>query len=449
MAPNGVGKAGSLYESILASSNADTKWFTIGDTTSRVARVLVTYYVLMFTHPISFFIFLTRYNMLWEKGGGLGLWFGFFSTVLTYPIYPLTFLITLLAKRWFMEEPAYATTVFFQPPKGTFSAILWEYYKGLSPPMAQFMMNRGDKTAIAHSWYDAITDKHFWRSILEGSGAAVPRELGRWKDLGNGEWGVEWFYPLKGEDIVIKLRDESNGIGDAFLYNGTGEGEIADQEAMERYMRETKGEQQGCGTNDDSGLVYNNKEALILEWVRPSTAKDAAGEQECHSLDIMTVEMSPGNIEVVTCLYWGDCSDGKTTHSTQGGYVCDVENDKIGATCDWYAPYFANMPINESYTTGHDLPGIAECCELVIKAHKYAMQQQPWLKMIGWDAIVSRTGPIFFEGNYAQMRLPRRVFLSWDATFKMIGLFVFNGIPWELVAAIGIALPYYFTGSLI
>jgi hypothetical protein len=42
---------------------------------------------------------------------------------------------------------------------------------------------------------------------------------------------------------------------------------------------------------------------------------------------------------------------------------------------------------------GHDLPGIAECCELVIKAHKYAMQQQPWLKMIGWDAIVSRTGP--------------------------------------------------------
>jgi hypothetical protein len=41
---------------------------------------------------------------------------------------------------------------------------------------------------------------------------------------------------------------------------------------------------------------------------------------------------------------------------------------------------------------GHDLPGIAECCELVIKAHKYAMQQQPWLKMIGWDAIVSRTG---------------------------------------------------------
>jgi hypothetical protein len=48
--------------------------------------------------------------------------------------------------------------------------------------------------------------------------------------------------------------------------------------------------------------------------------------------------------------------------------------------------------------SGHNLPGIAECCELMIKAHKHAMLQQPWLKMIGWDAIVSRTGrsPVLF-----------------------------------------------------
>jgi hypothetical protein len=66
----------------------------------------------------------------------------------------------------------------------------------------------------------------------------------------------------------------------------------------------------------------------------------------------MTVEISPGNIEVVTCLYWGDCADGKTTHTTRGGYVCDIRNDQIGATCDWYAPYFADMPIKEGFTTG-------------------------------------------------------------------------------------------------
>ena len=44
------------------------------------------------------------------------------------------------------------------------------------------------------------------------------------------------------------------------------------------------------------------------------------------------------------------------------------------------------------------------------------MTAQPWLRMIGWDCIMARgeDAPVFFEGNYAQMRLPRRVFLSWE-----------------------------------
>ena len=168
--------------------------------------------------------------------------------------------------------------------------------------MAQFLVNRGDPDAIAHSWFDHQTDKHFWRRHLEQVGAPIPRELGRWKLLDTGEWGVEWYHPLKGEDIVIKLKDESNGIGDAFLLNGSGEGEIKDQQAMEDYLKYTKGEQVGCGDKDDSGLVYNNKEALILEWIRPSQAGDAPGLQEVHTLDIMTVAMPDGGIDVWTVL---------------------------------------------------------------------------------------------------------------------------------------------------
>jgi hypothetical protein len=122
-----------------------------------------------------------------------------------YPVYPLTALITIIIKGLIISKPAYEDgNVFFMAPKGAVTGILWDFYKALSPPMAQFMMNRGDTTAIAHSWFDEITDKYFWRSVLEGSGAAVPRELGRWKDLGEGTWGIEWFFPLKGEDIVIK-----------------------------------------------------------------------------------------------------------------------------------------------------------------------------------------------------------------------------------------------------
>ena len=50
------------------------------------------------------------------------------------------------------------------------------------------------------------------------------------------------------------------------------------------------------------------------------------------------------------------------------------------------------------------------------------MAEQPWLKQVGWDAILAKGegGPVFFEGNYAQMRLPRRVFLSWENLYSFI-----------------------------
>ena len=155
----------------------------------------------------------------------MGKWVGLLTTVCFYPIYPLVALIVLIVKRTFFAPPAYEDdNVFFKPPADPLSALLWEFYKALSPPMAQFMINRGDTTAIAHSWFDHITHKHFWRRILEDVGAQVPRELGCWKclDKETNTWGVEWFHKLVDQDIVVKLKDESNGIGDAFLYNGSG-----------------------------------------------------------------------------------------------------------------------------------------------------------------------------------------------------------------------------------
>ena len=49
--------------------------------------------------------------------------------------------------------------VFFDPPKSALGATVWNWYKALSPPVAQFLFNRGDSTAIAHSWWDHITHK--------------------------------------------------------------------------------------------------------------------------------------------------------------------------------------------------------------------------------------------------------------------------------------------------
>ena len=44
-------------------------------------------------------------------------------------------------------------------------------------------------------------------------------------------YGVEWMGTLGKEDVVIKVLDESNGIGDAFLLNGDGPGMIDGAEA--------------------------------------------------------------------------------------------------------------------------------------------------------------------------------------------------------------------------
>ena len=248
----------------------------------------------------------------------------------------------------------------------------------------------------------------------------MPRELGRWEETaaGSGVWGITWTVPLGKADVVIKVLDESNGCGDAFLlhYDGAGgglvgggsaggcDGTVTSEAAVEAYMA--------------SQQCYKGTTALVLEWIRP-----AAG-QEVHTLDILTVAQPDGEIELVTLLYWGDCANGRTSHSTRAGYVVDALSEEIVSTCKWYAPGFAGMrPLmrpapglkpGRSFGIGHKLPGVAEACQLMVEAHRSAMLEQPWLKMIGWDAMISHGGPpVFFEGNYAQMRTPRRVFLTW------------------------------------
>ena len=85
-----------------------------------------------------------------------------------------------MAKQALLPPRAYeANNVFFDPPKGAAAAAVWSWYKALSPPVAQFMFNRGDTDAIAHSWWDHVTHKDFWRAHLRRVGALLPEELAR------------------------------------------------------------------------------------------------------------------------------------------------------------------------------------------------------------------------------------------------------------------------------
>ena len=344
----GVGVPSSLYERTLRLSEEEGERFTLLDVAQRVARCVVAFYWMLLFYPISFFWFLLRYNMLWE--GNL---VGVLLTVWFYPVLPLGMLLLVVGKKVIGMDGGYVPAnpnIFFTPPKSPLAALLWDYYKALSPPFAQFLLNRGDSTAIAHSWWDHETHKDFWRAHLERVGARVPRALGRWCELEAGRWGVQWSYELKTEDIVIKVKDESNGVGDAFLLQGDGPGMVSGKDSVEAFFRDNE---------------YEGKEALVLEWIRPAEG------QEVHSFDIVTLAKPDGEIELLTVIYWGDCSEATTTHTTRAGYCVDAAKEELTATCKWYAPGFSPMvPVRKQYAIGHKVPGIAKACQLSIGARR-------------------------------------------------------------------------------
>jgi len=53
--------------------------------------------------------------------------------------------------------------------------------------------------------------------------------------------------------------------------------------------------------------------------------------------------------------------------------------------------------------------------------------KEPWLRAVGWDFMVTSqsamvegrisTKNVFFEGNFAHQRFPRRVFLTWNSLY--------------------------------
>ena len=98
-----------------------------------------------------------------------------------------------------------------------------------------------------------------------------------------------------------------------------------------------------------------------------------------------------------------------SSHSTRAGYVCDYQTEKIIAPAKWYSSYFADM---STPRLGEHLPGLREAVDRACAAHERV--EYKWLKVCGWDCMLTdRRGPVFFEGNYACARLPRRLVLDW------------------------------------
>jgi hypothetical protein len=159
------------------------------------------------------------------------------------------------------------------------------------------------------------------------------------------------------------------------------------------------------------GDEYEGKEALVLELVRP---KKSLG---VHSIDILTVRTTDGDAKVISVILWTDCTTS-SSHSTRAGYVVDVESETLIGPAGWYAVAFTKM---NTPLLGTKFPGVKKACELCVQAHRDIKYN--WLTAVGWDLMVMENDElVFFEGNFAGCRTPRRIFL----TFSNMAEFIYN-----------------------
>ena len=401
---NATAKNNQLYTLCTEISPPVGGWFSLIDCFGRAIRSVVAFYYLMITHPISFLIFTCRYNHLWYGG-----WAGVVLTLCLYPIWPVAVFVMrvlLKVKNYFFFKPSFDNgNVFFIAPDNPIGSIMWDFYKEFSVYTSLYIMCGNDQTAINHSWYDHITQKKFWRDNLSSCGAHVPQKLADWNGVCS--WCTDGASTEVVGDVVIKLPDSYLGIGDLFLEVGV-DGFNGTRIEIENILKEK--------------YSVGQDGTFILEWVRPAKG------HEVHSLDILTVAGHNG-VELASCLYWGKCADGKSTHSSKAGYVCDVLNEKILAPASWYSAYFEKEMGGETaadnvpHGCGTNLPGLRAICANAVRTHEQVLEEQPWLKMCGWDVLIAKNGPTFFEGNFAAHRIPRRVFLTCSNMFYFLSTY--------------------------
>ena len=160
-------------------------------------------------------------------------------------------------------------------------------------------------------------------------------------------------------------------------------------------------------------------ETIVMEYVMPDPFYGV------HSFDILTILKPNGDIGVVSCVIWADCT-GETSHSTQQGYSIDCDTGKIAETVRHYSAGFNGRETEESIKRnkkyiGHEIKGIKEAIESAKKTHKNIARDHEWVTVIGWDVMVADDQRlVFFEGNFAGCRTPRMIFIRWANMVQFI-----------------------------
>ena len=158
---------------------------------------------------------------------------------------------------------------------------------------------------------------------------------------------------------------------------------------------------------------FREKIALVLELVRPKP------ELGVHQLDIITMRTPDDDVKVISVLLWADCTTD-SSHSTRAGYTIDLETERVVASTGWYSPFFATM---KTPLIGTKYEGVKKACESAVAAHKNI--EYKWLTAIGWDCMIMKDDEVRWLLpdlglfllwtclDIALMSIPRARWLGW------------------------------------
>lgn len=378
----------------------------------RLLRVIVLFYIMMILHPCNFFLTIWKYEE--NMNGRL---IGTFRS-LFIPVYPF---LTILDNSWnTLKEVLYgkveddweAASIWCVPPEGVAEKVFSYTYGHLATTTGLFLLDGYEPIGI-NLWGCHTSDFHkqFYRSLLRSAGAQVPKEIATW----NGERLVQ-KEEYTDQDVFIKLPDKLLGMGDAKLKFGE---DIHSLRDIEDYM----------------AVHYKGKkDVLVLEWVKPKEGLEA------HSFSIVTAKVPtqtndiPGQIcatkrvhaEAVSMLYLGSFADGASTHSAHSMYVFDPDTEKVVGTASWCNPHLAKMSPDTSMFDNTCFTGIQTSVATAVRAHNELIQTHPHMSCIGWDLMLTNWGPVFFEGNFASIRFPHYMLLSWTHMLTALKIFYWN-----------------------
>jgi len=395
MSPSGSNSYGLLE--IFTEAKPEGQWWSYRDLIGRaIIRPIMLHYYNMVTHPISYFVYTWMHMKLWYHPVVAVI------VLLLYPFVPISVFAARLTNQAYQKFLKYINpsatswdsgSVWFVEPDSWLKKAMWSFAKDFSAYSAGFWLIGNSQEGMDQTWYDHVTHKDYWRSLFERTGARYPRAIGRFE---NNKMN---FYKKVDCDVVCKIVDGYLGIGDLFLTKGK---DFNGNEDLERLMIRNE--------------TYKGKSVILLEWVRPEPNIGV------HQIDVVTIKTRKHGVVPLSILLWADCT-GPSSHSSQCGYVIDYETETVVSATEWYTYFFLGKPAKR---IGQKIEGIKKGVEMCIKMHEEI--KEPWLRAVGWDFMVCNqsavatdggvpTKNVFFEGNFAHQRFPRRVFLSWKSLY--------------------------------